>query len=120
LLLFKNYPYVKDDESNTSTFLSNKNKEKMSRQNKLLNSSKQMKGSKIDKVLFLKYDQFYRYNFDYNDLTLTLESKQNKKTILMFVNENTNIALSKFSTISLEFHNAESLKNIEKVLTNKD
>lgn len=93
---------------------------RQNRQNKLLNSVKQMKNSKIEKVLFLKYDQFYRYNYDYNDLTLTLESKQNKKTILMFINENTNIALSKFSTISLEFHNVESLKSIEKVLTNKD
>lgn len=89
-----------------------KNKSKILNQNSLHNFL-------IDKIVFLKYDHFYHYKYKYDDCSLYIESKQNRKTILIFSNDNNNIGYTKFSSMRFHFNNLENLKNAENILSSK-
>jgi hypothetical protein len=73
----------------------------------------------IDKLIFLRSENLYNYKLDLKNNVIGLESKLNKRNIVIFKNKEKYIKYTKNNILLFKFENSNVFKDLSEILINK-
>lgn len=79
----------------------------------LFQTNDKTKSSCVNKMIYIKNENLYETKSDSNNLVITIQSKFERKNILIFKNKMKYIKYKKYNKILLKFESVESFEEVK-------